>query len=93
MLKKKIKKYTKDLNSDSSGLNCTTYDLTGNGTDKKSNCVVGIGMPTGLNNNNSDENLAVVVVEEEKLSKFKLGKVEIWKVINFQLLQLCVKNF
>lgn len=68
MLKKRTKKYTKDLNSDSSGLNCTTYDLTGNGTDKKSNCV-GIGMPTGLNNNNSDENLAVVVVEEEKLSK------------------------
>ena len=66
MLKNRIKKYATDLNSDSSGLNCTTYDLTG-GADKK-NCV-GIGMPTGLNNNNSDENLAVVVLEEEKLSK------------------------
>jgi hypothetical protein len=92
MLKKKIKKYTKDLNSDSSGLNCTTYDLTGNGTDKKSNCV-GIGMPTGLNNNNSDENLAVVVVEEEKLCKFRLGRIKIRKLIHLQLLQLCVKNF
>jgi hypothetical protein len=69
IIKKRNKKYLKDLNSDSSGLNCTTYDLTGNGTDKKNNCV-GIGMPTGLNNNNSDENLAVVIVEEEKLSIF-----------------------
>lgn len=65
-----IKKYAKDLNSDSSGLNCTTYDLTRAINDnKKSNCV-GIGMPSGLNNNNSDENLAMepVLVEEEKLS-------------------------
>lgn len=69
ILKKRCENYTKDLNSDSSGLNCTTYDLTGNGTDKK-NCV-GIGIPSGLNNNNSDENLAVVVVEEDKLSKYK----------------------
>jgi hypothetical protein len=68
---KRNRKYAKDLHSDSSGLNCTTYDLTGNGTDKKSNCV-GIGIPTGLNNNNSDENLAVVIVEEEKLCNFAL---------------------
>lgn len=89
MLKKRIKKYAKDLNSDSSGLNCTTYDLTGNGTDKKSNCV-GIGMPTGLNNNNSDENLAVVVIEEEKLSKLTAkGKSDFTPFF----LQLCVKNF
>lgn len=71
-IKKKmgIKKYSKDLNSDSSGLNCTTYDLTRAINDtKKSNCV-GIGMPAGINNNNSDENLAMepVVIEEEKLS-------------------------
>lgn len=65
------KKYSKDLNSDSSGLNCTTYDLTRAINDnKKSNCVVGIGIPTGVNNNNSDENLAMepVLIEEEKLS-------------------------
>lgn len=40
-----LKKYSKDLNSDSSGLNCTTYDLTRAITqDKndKNNCV-GIG--------------------------------------------------
>ena len=65
------KKYSKDLHSDSSGLNCTTYDLTGAINDKKNSCV-GIGMPTGMNNNNSDENLAMepVMVEEEKLSEF-----------------------
>lgn len=64
-----LKNYSKDLNSDSSGLNCTTYDLTKAITDKK-NCV-GIGIPTGVNNNNSDENLAMetVSVEDEKLSK------------------------
>lgn len=64
-----LNKYSKDLNSDSSGLNCTTYDLTRAITnDKKSNCV-GIGMPTGVNNN-SDENLAMEqCVEEHKLSK------------------------
>jgi hypothetical protein len=54
----KAKKYSKDVNSDSSGLNCTTYDLTRAITDKKNNCV-GIGIPTGVNNNNSDENLAM----------------------------------
>jgi hypothetical protein len=81
-LKKKMKvkmgdkKYSKDLNSDSSGLNCTTYDLTRASDDKKNSCV-GIGMPTGLNNNNSDENLAdsPVMVETEKLSKLKQSVV------------------
>lgn len=66
-----IKNYSKDLNSDSSGLNCTTYDLTRAITDKKNNCV-GIGIPSGVNNNNSDENLAMEpsCIEDEKLSKF-----------------------
>lgn len=70
-MKKKI--YSKELQSDSSGLNCTTYDLTRNMGEKKSNCV-GIGMPTGINNNNSDENLAMetVMVEEEKLSRLTI---------------------
>jgi hypothetical protein len=89
MLKKRQKKktqYSKDLNSDSSGLNCTTYDLTraiGSG-DKKSNCV-GIGMPTGLNNNNSDENLAMdpVMVEEEKLSMFRAFMLSARFLTNF----------
>lgn len=68
-MKEKIGK--KMVHSDSSGLNCTTYDLTGAISDKKNSCV-GIGMPTGMNNNNSDENLAVetVIVEDEKLCEF-----------------------
>lgn len=40
------KKYSKDMSSDSSVLNCTTYDLTRTSDDKKSSCV-GIGMPSG----------------------------------------------
>lgn len=65
-----IKKYSKDVNSDSSGLNCTTYDLTRAITDKKSTCV-GIGIPSGVNNNNSDENLAMEnnIVDDDKLCK------------------------
>lgn len=69
-----IKKYSKDISSESSGLNCTTYDLTRAITDKKSTCV-GIGIPsTGVNNNNSDENLAMEsnATEDEKLCRQKL---------------------
>lgn len=71
-----IKKYSKDVNSDSSGLNCTTYDLTRAITDKKSTCVVGIGIPSGVNNNNSDENLAMEsnVVDDDKLCKINIFK-------------------
>lgn len=84
-----IKKYAKDLNSDSSGLNCTTYDLTRAINDnKKSNCV-GIGIPTGVNNNNSDENLAMepVLVEEEKLSKLNDNECKVTK--NFSKIFFC----
>lgn len=84
------KKYSKDLNSDSSGLNCTTYDLTRAISDKKSGCV-DLGTPSGMNNNNSDENLAMepVMVEEEKLSKWtEIGRIYLF--INYQLiLGLC----
>lgn len=69
-----IKNYSKDLNSDSSGLNCTTYDLTGGINGQKiSNCV-GIAVPNGLNNNNSAENLAVetAIIEEGD----KIGECE-----------------
>jgi hypothetical protein len=55
--KTQVKSYVKELHSESSGLNCTTYDLTRAIGDKKSTCV-GIGIPSNLNNNNSDENLA-----------------------------------
>jgi hypothetical protein len=63
-------KYSKGINTDSSGLNCTTYDLTMSVGDKKSNSA-SIGMPSSLNNNNSEENLAIepVMIETEKLSK------------------------
>lgn len=68
-----IKKYSKDINSDSSGLNCTTYDLTRAITDNKKNICVDIGIPTGVNNNNSDENLAMEnnAVDDDKLCKKK----------------------
>lgn len=77
-----IKKYSKDISSDSSGLNCTTYDLTRAINEKKSSCV-GIGMPTSLNNNNSDENLAMepIMIEEQKLSMCKNSSQR--SIINF----------
>lgn len=64
-----MKNYSKDLNSESSsGLGCTTYDLT-QGLPEKSN--KSFSIPTGVNNNNSDENLAIepVTTEEEKIGK------------------------
>jgi hypothetical protein len=63
-------KYSKEVTSHSSTLNCTTYDLTMSAGDKK-NSDAGIGLPNNVNNNNSDENLTVesVMVETEKLGK------------------------
>ena len=73
-----MKTYAKDLNSESSsGLGCTTYDLTQAIPNKsKNNCAV-IAIPSGVNNNNSDENLAIdpSSLEDEKLSKFKLANI------------------
>ncbi|XP_055606762.1 nose resistant to fluoxetine protein 6 isoform X2 [Uranotaenia lowii] len=68
--KQNMKKYSKEINSESSsGLGCTTYDLT-QGMPKKTGKSNAFGLPTGVNNNNSDENLAIAPsgVEEEKLS-------------------------
>lgn len=78
------------VHSDSSGLNCTTYDLTGAISDKKNSCV-GIGMPTGMNNNNSDENLAMepVIVEDKKLCEFKASNQE--KILTVFLIILNLK--
>lgn len=71
MLTKRATKFTKEVHSDSSGLNCTTYVLSNDKEDKKNN-IVGIAMPNGVNNNNSDENLAIEIVEEEKLCKYPM---------------------
>lgn len=53
----------------SSGIGCTTYDLTG-AVPNKSDLPIGIVIPRSLNNNNSDENLAdgSINVQEIKLS-------------------------
>lgn len=67
--KMKLKALSKDLATDSSsGIGCTTYDLT-KGQNKNNDLSVGIGINTGMNNNNSDENLAIngVCVEDEKM--------------------------
>ncbi|KAG5682060.1 hypothetical protein PVAND_011445 [Polypedilum vanderplanki] len=70
--KTQVKSYTKELHSESSGLNCTTYDLTRAMSDKKSSCV-GIGIPSNVNNNNSDENLAAdpTISDDKNLSLFE----------------------
>ncbi|XP_055644145.1 O-acyltransferase like protein-like [Toxorhynchites rutilus septentrionalis] len=68
----KIKSFSKDLSSESSsGLGCTTYDLTQGIHDKggKPRCDA-FGITVSVNNNNSDENLAIepAVTGEQKLS-------------------------
>lgn len=58
-----------DLATDSSsGIGCTTYDLTSS-VPNKNDLPIGIVIPRGMNNNNSDENLAEgsINVEEIKL--------------------------
>lgn len=70
---KRNKKINKEMASDSSsGINCTTYDLTD--AVPKNDSPIGIVIPRNMNNNNSDENLAVessVISESDdvKLSK------------------------
>lgn len=54
----------------SSGIGCTTYDLT-SAVPNKNDLPIGIVIPRGMNNNNSDENLADSInLEEIKLSRF-----------------------
>lgn len=66
---------TKELASDSSsGINCTTYDLT-DSVPNKNDLPIGIVIPRSMNNNNSDENLATessVISESDdvKLSEY-----------------------
>uniref|UniRef100_A0A1W7R5K7 Nose resistant-to-fluoxetine protein N-terminal domain-containing protein n=2 Tax=Aedes albopictus TaxID=7160 RepID=A0A1W7R5K7_AEDAL len=90
----RMKKYSKDLSSESSsGLGCTTYDLTQGLPDKanKVNCSA-FGIPTGVNNNNSDENLAIEPTppEEEKLGVCAELLLSFSVVTNFQA--ICDKN-
>ncbi|XP_065085856.1 O-acyltransferase like protein [Ochlerotatus camptorhynchus] len=88
--KMRMKNYSKDLNSESSsGLGCTTYDLT-QGLPEKSN--KSFSIPTGVNNNNSDENLAIepVTTEEEKIAVCAELLLSFSVVTNFQ--SICDKN-
>ncbi|KAG4072042.1 hypothetical protein HA402_015541 [Bradysia odoriphaga] len=69
------KKMTKDIASDSSsGINCTTYDLT-DAVPNKNDLPIGIVIPRNMNNNNSDENLAT---ESSVISESDDVKLSIW---------------
>lgn len=59
-----MSKVVRDDSEASSGIGCTTYDLSGSMPNKND---LAIGIPRGINNNNSDENLAVESQDEEKL--------------------------
>lgn len=66
---KKKRRVKDDIATDSSsGIGCTTYDLTSS-SPNKGDLNIGIVIPRGMNNNNSDENLAAgsINVEEIKL--------------------------
>ncbi|XP_058451821.1 O-acyltransferase like protein isoform X2 [Malaya genurostris] len=89
-----IKNYTKDLNSESSsGLGCTTYDLTQSIAEKmnKANSDA-LSIPTGINNNNSDENLTIdpLSATDEKLSMWAELLLSFSMVTNFQA--ICDRN-
>ncbi|KAJ6620116.1 Nose resistant to fluoxetine protein 6, partial [Pseudolycoriella hygida] len=69
------KKMTKELASDSSsGINCTTYDLT-DAVPNKNDLPIGIVIPRSMNNNNSDENLAI---ESSVISESDDVKLNVW---------------
>lgn len=69
-----MEKCTKVLVSDSSsGIGCTTYDLT-DAAPNKGDLPIGIVIPRNMNNNDSDENLAnegatVATTGDERFSK------------------------
>lgn len=66
----KSKRHNKDdmVTDSSSGIGCTTYDLT-SAAPNKNDLPIGIVIPRGMNNNDSDENLAEgsINIEEIKL--------------------------
>lgn len=81
----KSKNRTKDDATDSSsGIGCTTYDLT-SAVPNKNDLAIGIVIPRGMNNNNSDENLAEdsINVEEIKLSVWSELLLSFSVVTNF----------
>lgn len=67
-------KCSKELVTDSSsGIGCTTYDLT-DAVPNKHDLPIGISMPKSMNNNNSDENLSSngsssVLPDDEKFGR------------------------
>lgn len=54
----------------SSGIGCTTYDLTDALPNNKKDLPVGIVIPRSMNNNNSDENLTIETLSTDEI---KLG--------------------
>lgn len=79
-----------DATTDStSGLGCTTYDLTA-AAPNKNDLPVGIVIPRGVNNNNSEENLAdgslnvSIDVEEKKMSIWTQLLLSFSVVANFR---------
>ena len=85
-----MKKLSKDLlaTDSSSGIGCTTYDLTCS-VPNKADMSVGIGIGhSGMNNNNSDENLAMESAsqegKEEKVSIYEELLLSFSIVTNFK---------
>lgn len=89
----KSKRSTKDeaATDSSSGLDCTTYDLT-SAVPSKNGLPIGIEMPRGVNNNNSEENLAdgSINVEEIKLSVWSELLLSFSVISNFKA--ICDKS-
>lgn len=85
---------TKELASDSSsGINCTTYDLT-DAVPNKNDLPIGIVIPRSMNNNNSDENLATEssVISESDDVKLSEYFATLTKFSVFFYLNLCLEQ-
>lgn len=79
-------KCSKELVTDSSsGIGCTTYDLT-DAVPNKHDLPIGISMPKSMNNNNSDGNLSSngsssVMPDDEKFGKTRTHKGrDFWEI-------------
>lgn len=83
-----------DLATDSSsGIGCTTYDLTSSVPNKNDLPIgIAIDLPRGMNNNDSDENLAEgsINVDEIKLSVWSELLLSFSVITNFK--KICDRN-
>jgi hypothetical protein len=86
------KRSSKDAISESSGVNCTTYDLT-QSINRKESDGVDISIPAGLNNNNGHIPMRPVTSPPRDLSKTKNALTLAMNVTLKPVFQASAKSF